>query len=67
MPSSKSDLTVNDAIDVLTTNANWIGAELFLSPPDDVNCSDEYVDDPQFVKLLQKAITCSMSAKNHTE
>ena len=41
MPPSKSDLTVNDAIDVLVTKTNWIGAKLFLSPPDDVNCSNE--------------------------
>ena len=32
----KSDLTVNDTVDVLATNTNWIGAELVLSPPDDV-------------------------------
>ena len=59
MPPSKSDLTVNDAIDVLATKTNWIRAELFLSPPDDVSCSgkdspDE--DDPQLSNFKNKLI-----------
>ena len=59
MPPSKFDLTVNDAIDVLATNTNRFGTELFLSPPDDVNCFDEDSgdeDDPQLSDFSKKQL-----------
>ena len=58
MLPSKSDLTVNDAIDVLATNNNWIGAKLFLSPSDDVNCSDEdSADEDDFPILCSNTVS----------
>lgn len=51
MLPSKSDLAVNDAIDVLATNTIWIGAKFFFSPPDDVSCSDEDTADEDNSKL----------------
>ena len=57
---------MNDALDTLANRNNWIGADLFLVPPNDVNCSDEDSADeegPQLHNLSKKQLLADCELK----
>ena len=39
--AAPSGLTVNEALNTLASDRQWVAADLFIAPPDDANCSDE--------------------------
>ena len=39
--ASNNSLSVNNALDGLSSSTNWLGADIYIAPPDDANCSDE--------------------------
>ena len=41
MQQSNTGLTINEALDILASNNQWVGADLFMTTPEDANCSDE--------------------------
>ena len=39
--ANNNSLSVNNAIDGLSSSTNWLGTDIYIAPPHDVNCSDE--------------------------
>ena len=39
--ANNNSLSVNNALDGLSSSTNWLGADIYIAPPDDANCSDE--------------------------
>ena len=59
MQQSDTGLTINEALDILASNNQWVGADLFMTPPEDANCSDEDLadeEDPHLHNLSKKQL-----------
>ena len=55
----KKCLSMRDALDGLTSSKRWLGANIYIAPPDDGNCSDEDSaddDNPQLHNLSRKQL-----------
>ena len=39
--ANNNSLSVNNALDGLSSSTNWLGAEIYIAPPDNANCSNE--------------------------
>ena len=55
----KKCLSVSNALDGLTSSKRWLGADIYIAPPDDGNCSDEDsadADNPQLHNLSRKQL-----------
>ena len=38
---NSSSFSVNNALDGLSSSTHWLGADIYIGPPDNVNCSNE--------------------------
>ena len=57
--ANNNSLSINDALDGLSSSTNWLCADIYFAPPDDANCSNEdsaYDDNPHLHNLSGKQL-----------
>ena len=64
----KTKFSLNDALDTLNKDNKWAGADIFIAPPDDANCSAEDSadeEDPQMYNLSKKQLLADCELRLH--